>query len=228
MTTCELKQKTGMVLTQSEHDRINHSINHDEMDRKWLIVPKGQLTFDAEGNDIYSSLHFSRMIRWTGNDASGITIGRGYELGSRAKSDVFIDMLLSGVSLDTAEQISAGSGLKGIGADNFVNTNKNIIGEISRQSQYQLFNLIYQKYEARAKANYIKWTTRKKHIDWSLLDAKIRDVAVDLVCQGLTKSARPMIKCMNNNKTELIEYIESNSILNMDEKRRRRAKYLKN
>ena len=51
-----------------------------------LIVESGQVTFDAEGNDIESSRYFSRVIHWPGNTESGVTIGRGYDMGNRTKA----------------------------------------------------------------------------------------------------------------------------------------------
>ncbi|VVO35587.1 hypothetical protein [Pseudomonas fluorescens] len=63
------------------------SAENDDNDLKWLKVPYGQLTFDVEGNDIEDESHplyryFSRVVHWPGG-ASGITIGRGYDLGQR-------------------------------------------------------------------------------------------------------------------------------------------------
>src|SRR5262249_51741927 len=47
-----------------------------------LQVSQGQVTFDAEGNDLVASPYYSRKIIWPGNAESGVTIGRGYDMGS--------------------------------------------------------------------------------------------------------------------------------------------------
>ena len=58
------------------------------MDEKWLIVPKGQFTFNNEGNDIESSIFYSRKAHVPHNPSgvvigqSGVTIGRGLDVGN--------------------------------------------------------------------------------------------------------------------------------------------------
>ncbi|MFP2488055.1 lysozyme family protein [Enterobacter ludwigii] len=59
--------------------------SEDGMALKWLKVDKGQVTFDAEGNDITGNRYFSRRIHWPGNDLSGVTLGRGYDMGGEVK-----------------------------------------------------------------------------------------------------------------------------------------------
>ncbi|WP_421203559.1 hypothetical protein [Aeromonas sp. 602658] len=88
-------------------------VSDDEMDEKWFIVTKGQLTFDEEGNDVENSTYFSRKIHWPGNSESGVTIGRGYDIGSRSKEDVYRDLSDSGGPDNIASLISSGAGIKG-------------------------------------------------------------------------------------------------------------------
>jgi hypothetical protein len=72
--------------------------NNDEMDLKWLEVPKGKLTFDVEGNDIENSTWFSRKVHWPGG-VSGITIGRGYDLGQQSNSNLDLSAVRIGEPL---------------------------------------------------------------------------------------------------------------------------------
>lgn len=65
----------------------------DEMDEKWLKVPLGQVTFNAEGNDKETSRYFTRKahLPYSGDvvsGTSGITIGRGFDVGSRTAAEV--------------------------------------------------------------------------------------------------------------------------------------------
>uniref|UniRef100_UPI00260C142D S-type pyocin domain-containing protein n=1 Tax=uncultured Shewanella sp. TaxID=173975 RepID=UPI00260C142D len=204
-----------------------HTGEDDEMDKKWLTVPKGQLTFDAEGNDFNDNVYFSRVIHWPGNELSGVTIGRGYDLGSRSQIEVYDELVKAYVDKDTAKLISKGAGLKGESAEKFVNENKAKIGEITRKSQHFFFVNIFPSYEQRAKNNYNKWTkNHSERTDWDLLDNKIQDVLIDFVYQGFTKGERPMVKGMKNDKQELIGYIRSNPILKSYEMGRKRANYL--
>lgn len=213
-------------------------VSDDEMDEKWFIVTKGQLTFDAEGNDVENSTYFSRKIHWPGNSESGVTIGRGYDIGSRSKEDVYRDLSDSGVPDDIASLISAGAGIKGGEASKFVSENKNST-LITRKSQYRLFEKIYPDYVLRAKSNYERWTTAQSIQDanipgvsisdktnWESLDDKVKDVIVDLVYQGFTKGPRPMVYGMLNDRQKYADYIKNNPSLSQYEPGRNRAKYL--
>lgn len=200
----------------------------DEMDKKWLIVPKGQVTFHAEGNDIKGSNYFSRRIHWPGNEISGVTIGRGYDCGNRSQKEILSDLTAAGVSTDIAKLISESAGLKGESANLFVRNKRTEIEDITRKDQHNLFVLIYPTYEARAKANYEKWTGhREGKVEWLELDSKIRDILVDFVYQGFTKGPKPMTKGMTNDKQILIDYIEGSSVLSSYEAGRQRANYLR-
>ena len=193
-----------------------------------MVVKKGQLTFDAEGNDVANSPYFSRVIHWPGNDASGVTIGRGYDLGQRSHTEVLDDMISAGVCRTQAESIANGAGLRGDDAKAFVESRKESIGTITHEQQVRLFNNIYPIYEARAKRNYDRWTSlQKNRVKWPSLDPAIRDVLVDFVYQGFTRGPNPMRAGMNNSFDELIHYIESTPAIRRYETGRRRANYLR-
>ncbi|WP_223582858.1 pesticin C-terminus-like muramidase [Enterobacter sp. JBIWA005] len=188
---------------------------------------KGKLTYNAEGNDIPSSMYYSRVIHWPGNDLSGVTLGRGYDMGDRSEADVYRDMVASGIPNGQAGKISKGAGLKGNAARDFVRSNKNDIGEITLEQQESLFALIYPKYVERAISNYNKWTNGVSGAKpWVELMPPIQEVLVDFVYQGFTKGPKPMLAGSNNNKQELIDYIRNTNAISQYEPGRHRADYL--
>lgn len=190
-------------------------------------VKKGLVTYDAEGNDIQASKYFSRVIHWPGNSLSGVTIGRGYDMGNRTKVVVKQDMIKAGIPAKTAKALSEGAGLKGAKAKEFVTNNKETIGKITLEQQVSLFDNIYPDYESRAKQNYNKWTVAKKdRIEWDKLDQPVRDILVDFVYQGFTKGSKPMTAGMNNDIDELIKYINDSETMKQYETGRNRVKYL--
>jgi murein DD-endopeptidase MepM/ murein hydrolase activator NlpD len=198
-------------------------------DEQKATIKEGQITFDAEGNDIPSSPYFSRMIHWPGNELSGVTLGRGYDMGSRSESEIYNHMIAAGVDTAQASKISQAHGLKGNNAKQFATTNKKNIGEISRNQQILLFNLIYPGYVNRAIANYNSWTSDEPgRIEWSGLKQVIKDVLVDFVYQGFTKGPNPMKAGMNNDVNKLISYIENTPAISQYEGGRHRADYLRN
>lgn len=193
-----------------------------------LAVKKGQVTFNAEGNDIEATRYFSRVIHWPGNALSGVTIGRGYDMGNRTKAAVKSDMIKAGLPADKAKALSEGAGLKGTKAKEFVEKNRQTIGKITHAQQVKLFDNIYPDYEGRAKQNYDRWTAGEKdRVAWDKLDQAIRDILVDFVYQGFTKGPNPMKSGMNNNFDALIKYIEGTAAMKQYEPGRNRVKYLK-
>ncbi len=200
-----------------------------------LQVSQGQVTFDAEGNDDRSSPYFSRVVQWPGNDASGVTLGRGYDMGNRTEAEVTADLTAAGVPADKAKEFAKGAGPanKGVKAGQFVKDNKTKLGELSLQAQKSLFERTYPKYVEAARTNYERWTTGSDgkslagKVEWEKLDPAIRDILVDFVYQGFTKGPNPMVKGMKNDFDELINYIQNSSELSQYEAGRKRVVYLK-
>lgn len=187
----------------------------------------GKITFDAEGDDTPSSRYYSRVLHWPGNSLSGVTIGRGYDLGNRNREEVYNDLTEAGVSDEIAHKISLGHGLKGDAAKDFVNVHKAKIGQLTAEQQISLFMIIYPLYVERARSNYNKWTRSEVDaIGWDRLDQVIRDVLVDFVYQGFTTGPNPMMAGMHNSKEELIAYIENTPGIKRHEPGRRRVAYI--
>jgi hypothetical protein len=197
-----------------------------------LEVAEGQVTFDAEGQEAASSPYFSRKVHWPGNAESGVTIGRGYDMGNRSKTEVQTDLISAGLVLSKAQAFAEGAGKKGSHAKKFVDDNRESLGEISQEVQKKLFENIYPSYVARAQVNYNSWTVDSGgaplpgKVEWDLLHWAIRDILVDFVYQGFTKGPNPMVKGMRNDFDELIAYIKGNATLQQYEEGRGRVKYL--
>ncbi|MEQ9885877.1 peptidoglycan-binding protein [Pectobacterium zantedeschiae] len=193
-----------------------------------LVVCAGQVTFDAEGDDSSSSRYFSRHIHWPEKMESGVTIGRGYDLGSRSEASVSSQLQAAGVPVNQATMIARGAGLKGDLARRFVLNNQNSIGTISHQQQINLFEAIYPTYVQRAQTNYNNYTDGQPgKVGWEHLHPAIRDIMVDFVYQGWTKGPRPMMAGMTNDFDTLIHYIENTPAMREGEAGRRRANYLR-
>lgn len=175
----------------------------DDMDIKWLTVPKGQLTFDAEGNDNKDSPYFSRHIHWPGG-VSGVTIGRGYDLGQQ--NDPSSDFDSIELSQPLNNWLVESKGLSGQDAKNrYKSADNSIRGyEITRKQQYDLFVITYNRLEADVKRICQKVDTiRMYHPNpnatpeqaWNDIPEKIKEVLVDLRYRGdYTPHARSLIQ----------------------------------
>ena len=85
----------------------------------FLTVHKGQVTFNAEGNNNRKSRFYSRKPHVPGGN-SGITIGRGYDMGQKSIKEVITDLLQAGVSKLFASMLAKGAGLQGQSATDFL------------------------------------------------------------------------------------------------------------
>ncbi len=163
---------------------------NDDNDLRWLNVPFGQLTFDVEGNDHEDSSHtghrfFSRKIHWPGG-ASGVTIGRGYDLGQRPSPQE--DLQSAGITEPLLSWLVGAKGLKGQAAMIYYESANNEIKSavISRKQQYDLFIPIYEFMKSEVLRISRKVDVERKYgnVDWEVLDEKIQDVVVDLIYRG--------------------------------------------
>ncbi|MGH8451668.1 hypothetical protein [Pseudomonas sp.] len=192
----------------------------------YLVVRRGQITFDAEGNDIAISPYFSRCLHWPGG-ASGVTLGRGYDMRHRTRNTVYKDLISAGVDATSAEKFSLGAGLFGQAASGFVRENKHSFGTISAKAQRILFeDLIYPFYEAVSKQQY-NTVVEVNGVAWGQLDARVRDIVVDLTYQQGSVWKRQWPYVLKGNRLELAHYIENTPELMRYEAGRKRVSYLR-
>jgi Bacterial toxin homologue of phage lysozyme, C-term len=196
-----------------------------------MLEPKeGLLTFRAEGNNVRGSLYYSRKIHWPGIMAicsvssSGVTIGRGFDLGKRNKGAVLGDLLRSGLDRNQAEKIVNGTGKTHCNAGEFVRDNRDKIGEITERQQLRLFEIAYNEIKTDTVRLYDKYRGQGS-VSWDKLNPVLKDVMIDLRYQGLLFAAR--IKFFEkNDHNEVINLIKKSPDIYGYEKMRGRVKYI--
>ncbi len=167
------------------------------------------------------------MIHYPDRGISGVTIGRGYGMGSHTQQEVFGSLVKAGISNVQAQAISQAASLKGVLAAEFVRKNGKSIGEITEQQQINLFNQIYPIYERRAQSIYNARTAHTPNRpDWTALHPAIRDVLVDIVYQGF-RGETAMSAAVANDVDSFIDYIRRTPSLVAHEPARGRIGYLK-
>ncbi|TSC31415.1 calcium-binding protein [Corallococcus sp. Z5C101001] len=147
-------------------------------------VPEGQLTFDAEGQETRGA-YFSRKAHCPGG-ASGVTIGRGYDMRERTQESVVSDLIAAGVPRGDAELLAQGAKLTGNEAAHFIARADVKVIQISPMAQKKLFSAVYGQYAADVKRISSKSDTVAKYgnVDWENLDPALKDVVVDLRYRG--------------------------------------------
>jgi len=162
----------------------------DENDLKWLKVERGQLTFDVEGNDIEDPAHplhiyFSRKVHWPGG-ASGITIGRGYDLGQNKNAEA--DLAAANIPEPLYSWLIGAKGLHGQAARNYLKAASAEIKRfsISRKQQHELFKPVYEFMESEVLRISGNPGTTDKYgtLNWSLTHNAIKDLIIDLKYRG--------------------------------------------
>ncbi|WP_233968496.1 lysozyme family protein [Pectobacterium polaris] len=192
-----------------------------------LRVPQGQITFDGEGDDVPNSPFFSRVIHWPRKAKSGVTLGRGYDMGERTKGEIYSDMLRIGIGSEKANLIAKGAGLKAGAAATFVKEYKEKIGMITHQQQIALFNMVYVGYIEIAKKRYARYSANvPDRVNWDELHPAIRDILIDLAYQGFAGETTIPVAAKNDIDL-LIKKIESTKDLLDYEAGRNRAGYLR-
>lgn len=128
-----------------------------------LSVPQGQLTFDAEGVDYITAVepfrqarypNFSRILQWPPTSFSGVTLGRGYDMGSRSVGEIFTTLRQAGIEEYKAVLCSKAAYIKGQQAGLFVKVYGPLVGEITHQQQIRLFIMTYQVKLTEARSLY--------------------------------------------------------------------------
>src|SRR5689334_19835604 len=83
-----------------------------------LLRPdRGGLTFDSEGTE--GGRYHSRTLHVPG-PSSGLTIGRGYDMGSKSSGQITSDLVAAGVDLASAKTLSGAATLRGENAKKFI------------------------------------------------------------------------------------------------------------
>lgn len=162
----------------------------DENDLKWLTVERGQLTFDVEGNDIDDPAHplhiyFSRKVHWPGG-ASGITIGRGYDLGQNKNAEA--DLAAANIPEPLFSWLIGAKGLRGQAARNYLKAASPEIKRfsISRKQQHDLFIPVYEFMKSEVIRISEKLSKNREYgaLNWDAIEKRIQNLIVDLRYRG--------------------------------------------
>lgn len=151
--------------------------------KPYFMVPRGQLTFDAEGIEYPGSAFHSRTPH-VPSDESGITIGRGFDI-SRHSPDTTRRLLeQAGIDQMTIQWALSGAGLRGVSARQYISRSQPV--EISPAQQQALFMMTYDMMEGDVRRILQKPDTIQAYglIEWDTLNPGLRELLVDLRYRG--------------------------------------------
>ncbi|ELY2563603.1 peptidoglycan-binding protein [Cronobacter sakazakii] len=159
-----------------------------------LHVREAQFTFDNEWTDYITATDpfrphpypwFSRILHWPHSAASGVTLGRGYDMGNRSAGEIFATLRQAGIEEYKAILASKAAFLKGREAASFVKFYGPLFGEITHQQQIRLFEISIQFYISEAKRIFNGRKARMMSaISWEKMRVRLKDIYIDSLYQG--------------------------------------------
>ena len=153
---------------------------------------RGRVTFDSEGTE--GGRYHSRVLHVPGT-TSGLTIGRGYDMGSKSAGQIATDLIRAGVEVEKARTIAGAANLRGAAAKKFIDDHHLETFEITPQAQKTLFESSYEAEAASAKAVCERASTRYGTCNWEALHPAIKELVVDLKYRGdYTPRSRELIQ----------------------------------
>ncbi|MCB9793910.1 MAG: LysM peptidoglycan-binding domain-containing protein [Alphaproteobacteria bacterium] len=165
-----------------------------------VVIQSGALTAMGEGSDAQT-----KYIHWPHTATSGVTLGKGYDIGSRSAATVISQLTAAGMSTSQATAISRGAGLKGDAAGTFVTKNRDSVGEIAKSVQTSLLATMLESYQEKAKNTATSTTADRNNfnaagrekkegkeagtyvmsqIEWKNLHPAMVELLTDLIYQG--------------------------------------------
>jgi len=119
-------------------------------------------------------------------NSSGLTVGRGYDLGLKNSGQVVNALTKAGVDKDNATLISKAVGLSGTKAKDFISDNKLTDFEITECAQKTLFDITYKTEAKEAKRLCEKADVSLAYgkCNWDKLHLAIQEILVDLKFRG--------------------------------------------
>ncbi|HKA05744.1 MAG TPA: hypothetical protein VKD71_00710 [Gemmataceae bacterium] len=146
-----------------------------------FIVPRGQLTFDAEGQE--GGRWHSRKPH-VPSDASGLTIGRGYDMKFHTAEQITKQLTDAGLSNESAKLYAGAARMSGEKAREYMR--KTDLPEITPAQQKALFLVTYDEISESARRVCTSDAVTKEYgaVGWDKLNSAIRELVIDLRYRG--------------------------------------------
>lgn len=148
------------------------------------VVPIGQLTFDAEGQEAPGRSTHSRKPH-VPTDSSGVTIGRGFDMSKRRTGQVRSQLEAAGVPRATASSFAGAATLTGADARAFARQHATL--EVTPAQQWNLFVQEYHRIAATTQLDILRWELSRpaeERLDPAGLDVLTSELLVDLRFRG--------------------------------------------
>lgn len=111
------------------------------------LFTEGQLTMAAEGEG-----PVTLAIHWPGTENSGVTIGYGYDMGTRGREQIISELTAADVSPTQARELAGAAHLRGTAAREWKDSNRSEPwATINEPQRRNLFQQLFPNYQNRAR-----------------------------------------------------------------------------
>lgn len=107
------------------------------------------LTYNSEGSNDPNSRYFTRRAHWPGG-ASGLTYGKGYDMGYKHWSTIKNDLLRVGLQPEEVAEFYGAQGLKKRAAKRFLQLHQKDLAVMTEEQETQLFQITWKREEREA------------------------------------------------------------------------------
>jgi len=170
-------------------------LKKQSIDKKSLVEPKeGIVTFKSEGTE--GGRYHSRILHVPSN-SSGLTVGRGYDMGLKSSAKIAADLGKAGIDSQSVNVIKTAAGLKGSKAKQFIIEHDLLDFHITPTAQNTLFESTFSEEAKETKRICTSKAVEKLYgnCDWDKLDTRIKQMLVDLKYRGdYTSTTRKKIQ----------------------------------
>ena len=181
-----------------------------------LTVPFGQFTFNAEGNDIPGNPYYSRIAHWP-KGKSGVTVGRGFDLGQHTPEQVVSALTRAGVPSAYIPKLAGFATVKGTDAEKLMTTfnSEHKTFELTREQQWTLFVWEYLAQANDVARGVARWEMTRPPataMDIASLDVTTIELLIDLKFRGdLDQRAWELLRPAVNNRPALGALMQTKS-----------------
>eukprot|EP00986_Skeletonema_menzelii_P008009 scaffold3246_cov88-Skeletonema_menzelii.AAC.1 len=145
-------QSMYFIDLHNNHLHVHQHTSEDADGDEKYGVEQSSETFFETGSLTILGEGISSYVYWPETPSSGVTLGIGYDIGSRSAADVRAQLMEAGMAEEQATLISGGAGLKGVEAKEWVQDNRAEVGLLDEVVVRRLFAAQLPEYTQQAKA----------------------------------------------------------------------------
>lgn len=147
LTSSQGQPTSGHSVARGKTERLGDPPHKEESIRDPVRRKPAEMRISANGARLIQGSEGFRATPYRPVGArSGVTIGHGYDMGSRTSRQIVDDLTASGVSTADAHALASAAGLKGTAADRFIDQSLRPV-RVTEEQSLKLYSRTISAYE---------------------------------------------------------------------------------